>query len=67
MSVSISLTHEQRRLLQRSLEVARDKFKEDAVACKELAELFNQHATDTNALLLWFAAAEYIVVVEENR
>jgi hypothetical protein len=66
MSISIALTEEQRRLLMMCIEVARDRFKEDATACKELAELFNQHAADTDALILWFSNAQDILVVERR-
>jgi hypothetical protein len=78
MSISIALTEEQRGLLRLSLEIARDKFKEDAKICLQpswtagllngkntrLADQFDKQAKEADELLMWVAGAENVIIEE---
>ena len=68
MSISIALTEDQRSLLQLSLEIARDKFKENASyllsngTAERLVDQFRKQAKEADALLLWIAGAEAVII-----
>jgi hypothetical protein len=72
MTIRIALTEEQRSLLQLSLEIARDKFKEharsvgDGLLTNRLADQFAKQAKQADELLLWVTGAEN-VIIEERR
>lgn len=75
MSASISLTDEQRSLLQIALGIAIRRFKENAEVFSDgfsvdynngLAEQFTKQAEDAENLLMWIINAENIVIVEAN-
>jgi hypothetical protein len=72
MSISISLTEEQRGLLQVSLEIARDRFKDDAKIIRRhhpswpvsLADQFDKQAKEADELLMRVANAENVIIEE---
>lgn len=72
MSISVALNEDQRSLLQLSLEIARDRFKEHVVSfggsdfdfTKRLADQFAKQAKEADELLLWVAGAENVIIEE---
>jgi hypothetical protein len=69
MTIRIALTEEQRHLLQLSLEIARDRFEDDAkisLDCyaPQLANQFDKQAKEAGELLMWVANAENVIIEE---
>jgi hypothetical protein len=72
MSVSVALTEDQRSLLQLSLEIARDKFRENVrelepksnKVIRSLSEQFLEQANEAEQLLMWVANADNVIIEE---
>ena len=70
MTISIALTESQRSLLTLALQIARDKFKENAKFVLthsgnvRLADQFDKQAEGAKALLIWIGGAENVIIQE---